>query len=114
MNAGISPREAYRTAALALYDVEREIESERRRAQSEKHAELRRRGLIALEAKADRMRTALIALNLAADAEPPRGSVRYGTDVRFKQLEWSPAGTIDLAEYGFVPPIPEALRRVAP
>jgi hypothetical protein len=108
-----SPREAYRTAALALQDVEREIEGERRRTPSEKYADLRARGLIALEAKAARIRESLIALKAAADAEPPRGSVRTGTDVRFKELEWLPAGTIDIGTYDFVPAIPEALRRAA-
>jgi hypothetical protein len=110
---GASPAgEAYRVAALALQDVEREIESERRRTPSEKHADLRRRGLIALEGKAARMRDALGPLKIAADAEPSRHLSRHGTDIRFKDFEWLPAGTVNLAAFDFIPAIPSILQRV--
>jgi hypothetical protein len=103
--------QSYRAARLDLYLVEREIDN-RTRYNDHSLRDFETRIIESLEAKAARMRIALIPLKLAAEAEPKRTRMTHSTDISFPPREWRPAGTLDLAVFDFLPPIPSCLRRV--
>ncbi|WP_316224688.1 MULTISPECIES: hypothetical protein [unclassified Bradyrhizobium] len=103
-------RATYLAAAHALLAVERQIEAEQRN-ESPKRSELRARLLDSLEAKASRMRIALIPLKAAYDALTPRDLGRFGAAIHWPGLTWHPVGTATINDAAG--DIPAFLRRSA-